>query len=99
MRVTTVKALCLVLLGILVGGGTIAAADSLLTSADIKDGGIQNRDIRVGAITLNRLTDNVQEMIEASSNGAPGAPGTPGAPGAPGAPGGSSPAPTLTSDN
>src|SRR5262245_12039826 len=104
MRVSVLKALCLVLLGVLVGGGTWAAADSLLTSKDIKDGSLENRDIRKGVISMSRLTEGVQEKLEAAGpsgpSGAPGAPGTPGVPGppgTPGAPGGS--APTLTSGN
>ena len=66
MHVSVLKALCLILLGVLLGGGALAAADSLLTSKDIKDGAIQNRDIREGVISLNRLTEGVQDLIESA---------------------------------
>ena len=98
MRISVVSALPLVLLGVLVGGGAFAAADSLITSSDIKDSSVQNRDVRKGAITMSRLAETTQELInEGGKPGPPGAPGAPGAPGTPGAPGGT--APTLTSSN
>src|SRR5262245_41630195 len=104
MHKSVLHALVLILLGALVGGGALAAADSLLTSKDIKDGSLENRDIRKGVISQSRLTKGVQEKLDAAgpagAKGAPGAPGTPGVPGppgTPGAPGGS--APTLTSGN
>lgn len=82
---------------LVVGGGSATAA-SLITSAQIKDGTVQNRDIKKGAISLNRLTPGVQALIRAGAvtplsgqsvgakgdKGDPGAPGQPGAGGAPG---------------
>jgi hypothetical protein len=104
MRVSVLHALFLIMLGVLVGGGALAAADSLLTSKDIKDGSLENRDIRKGVITQSRLSEGVQEKLEAAgpagSKGAPGAPGTPGVPGPPGTPGApAGSAPTFTSGN
>ena len=95
MRVSVVSALPLVLLGALVGGGAFAAADSLISSSDIKDKTIQNRDVREGVITMSRLAESTQELIR--EGGVQGPPGAPGAPGAPGGAGGT--APTLTSSN
>ena len=48
----------------LVAGGTTATAASLITSKDIKDGTIQNRDIKRGAITANRLSKGVQAQLK-----------------------------------
>ena len=73
MRISVVSALPLVLLGVLVGGGAFAAADSLITSSDIKDGSVQNRDVREGAITMSRLAETTQELI--NEGGKPGPPG------------------------
>jgi hypothetical protein len=63
-----------------------AVAGSLITSSQIKDGSIQNKDIKKGTITLNRLTPAAQKAIKraatagkAGTNGTNGAPGTPGA--------------------
>ena len=63
MRMSVTKAVILVSVGVLVGGGTFATAATLLTSKDIKDGAIQNRDIRTGAITMSRLSESTQELI------------------------------------
>jgi hypothetical protein len=93
MRGKALTAVVLLLLGALISGGTWAAARTLITSRDIKDGSIQNRDIRTGVISLNRLTPGTQSLIR--QGGAQGPSGAPGGPGAPGAPGGSTPA--LTS--
>ena len=95
MHLKVLRALGLVLLGTLLGGGAWAASSGL-TSKDIKDESIQNRDIRKGVISLNRLTPAVQDLIH--EGGPQGPPGGPGAPGAPGAPGGSA-GPTLSSGN
>lgn len=95
MRPNLLTVLVLLLLGSLVGGGAWAAADQLITSRNIRNGSIQNRDIRRGVITINRLTPAVQRLIR--QGGIPGLGGAPGAPGAPGSPGGSTP--TLTSGN
>ena len=72
MRISVVSALPLVLLGVLVGGGAFAAADSLITSSDIKDSSVQNRDVRKGAITMSRLAETTQELI--NEGGKPGPP-------------------------
>ncbi len=62
-----------------------AVAGSLITSAKIKDGTIQNKDIKKGTISLNRLTKGAQKAVQrlalagpagpAGANGADGAPG------------------------
>jgi hypothetical protein len=65
-----------------------AVAGSLITSAKIKDGTIQNKDIKKGTIALNRLTPAAQAAIKrAGTPGATGAPGVQGAPGPKGDPG------------
>jgi hypothetical protein len=55
-RFTIPRVLALLILGSLLGGSAFAAADRLLTSKDIKDGSLQNRDIRSGVISMSRLT-------------------------------------------
>jgi hypothetical protein len=62
-----------------------AVAGSLITSAKIKDGTIQNKDIKKGTIALNRLTPAAQAAIKRAAK--PGAAGATGATGATGAPG------------
>ena len=63
-----------------------AAAGSLITSSKIKDGTIQSRDIKQGAITADRLTTSVRnELKKAGTPGAKGDKGDTGAAGAPGA--------------
>jgi hypothetical protein len=78
-----------------VGGGSATAA-SLITSSQIKDGTIRNRDVAKNQISLNRLSPGVQRLIRrgssvqqtALSQSAPAGPAGPaGAPGAPGAQG------------
>jgi hypothetical protein len=64
---------------------TSAVAGSLITSSKIKDGTIQNRDIRRSSIGLNRLTPSAQAAIKRA--GQPGQPGKTGATGATGAQG------------
>ena len=68
-----------------------AVAGSLITSAKIKDGTIQNKDIKKGTIALNRLTPATQRAIRLAAKpgatGATGAAGATGATGAAGAPG------------
>lgn len=44
-------------------GGTTATASSLITSKNIQDGSIQNRDIRPGVITMSRLKASTQKLI------------------------------------
>ena len=68
------RVLVLLLLGILLGGGSFATAATLLTSKDIKDEGIQNRDIRKESITMSRLSESTQELIR--QGGEAGAPGS-----------------------
>ena len=61
---------------------------SLITSAQIKDGTIQNKDIKKGTIALDRLTPATQKAIKrAATPGATGATGAAGANGATGADG------------
>ena len=72
-----------------------ATAATLITSGQIKDGTIQNRDIKKGAVSINRLTDGTQDLIRrgsalsananSSQAGATGAKGDAGAAGAGGA--------------
>jgi hypothetical protein len=99
MRGKAPTAVVLLLVGFLIGGGSWATARSFITTRDIKNGTIRNRDIRPGVIMLNRLTPSVRRLIR--RGGRQGAPGAPGAPGSPGAPGGhgqpGSSTPTLTS--
>jgi hypothetical protein len=64
-------------------GATSAGAATLITSAKIQDGTIQNRDIHKDTIGLNRLSKGTQALIRKA--GTPGKNGTNGAPGAPGA--------------
>jgi hypothetical protein len=74
----------------LVAGATTATAQSLITSKDIKDGTIRNRDVAKNQVSLNRLSPGLQRLIRratstqqtALSQSAPaGAPGAPGAQG------------------
>ena len=83
-----------------------AVAGSLITSAQIKNGTIQNKDIKKGTIALNRLTPGAQAAIkragQAGATGATGATGAAGATGAQGPQGTSvqgSPGPVLSSGN
>jgi hypothetical protein len=82
-----------------------ATAGALITSAKIKDGTIQNKDIKKGTIALDRLTPATQKAVKLAGvpgpAGANGAAGTPGAAGKDGAPGTTlqpsvSPTPTPT---
>lgn len=73
---------------------TSATATTLITSSQIKDGTIQNVDIHKGSVSLNRLTPNVQRLVQQHSstntvnnngtNGANGANGSNGLQGAKG---------------
>ena len=91
MRRTAVVVSALVAL--LIAGGSATAA-SLITSSDIKDESIQNRDIKKKAITMSRLAQTTQDKINKAgtpgpkgNTGATGAKGDPGAPGPKGDPG------------
>jgi hypothetical protein len=73
----------------------------LITSAKIKDGTIQNKDIKKGTIALDRLTSATQKAVKlagkpgpAGTNGATGATGATGAAGATGTTLQASPGPT-----
>jgi hypothetical protein len=57
MRAKVLNAAVLVLLGSLMGGGTWAVAQGLITSRDIQDGSITGRDLRRGAITSREIRD------------------------------------------
>src|SRR4051794_4858086 len=63
-----------------VGAGTASASVvKLITSKDIADGTIQNRDIQTGAISLNRLSPGVQALLaQTAKDGVNGADGTSG---------------------
>jgi hypothetical protein len=86
-----------------------AVAGSLITSAKIKDGTIQSKDIKKNSITLNRLSRGAQAAIKragtpgpAGATGATGAAGATGATGAQGPAGPSvqgAPGPVLSSGN
>jgi hypothetical protein len=68
-----------------------ATAGALITSAKIKDGTIQSKDIKKGTIALDRLTPATQKAVKLAGvpgpAGATGATGATGAAGADGAPG------------
>ena len=51
---------------------TAAVAAALITSDDIQDGSIQNRDIRSGVITMSRLAPTTQDLINAKHLGPAG---------------------------
>jgi hypothetical protein len=62
VKVTLKAAIVAVIVMALVGGGS-AVAGSLVTSAKIADGTIQNRDIAEGTISLSRLSEGTQALI------------------------------------
>lgn len=70
MRKTIIACLATALV---VGGGTATAA-SLITSANIKDGTIQKRDIAKNQISMSRLTPGVRALIKKARK--PGKDGT-----------------------
>ncbi len=72
----------LIVVGLIVAAAGTATAARLITSADIKNGTIQGKDIKKGAITQKQLSDSVKAKL--NSGGAQGPKGDPGAP----APGG-----------
>jgi hypothetical protein len=87
MKILKTVAVCaMVALGISAASATAA---SLITSANIKDGSILNRDIHRGTISENRLTQGLRAKInrlaQPGKNGINGAPGAPGAKGQDGA--------------
>jgi hypothetical protein len=69
---------------IAVGGGTASAA-KLITSKDIADGAIQNRDVAAGAISMSRLSPSVRAAV--AKAGTPGKDGVSGVNGKDGASG------------
>ena len=79
MRVPrTLQIPALLIVGSLLGG-TAFAASSVITSGDIKDETIQNRDIDKGVITMNRFAQSTQDKInEAATPGPGGGAGSPG---------------------
>ena len=88
MRVSrTLQIAALLTAGSLLGGTAFGAAKSVITSGDIKDETIQNRDIDKGVITMNRFAQSTQDKINAAGASGPG-----GAAGSPGAQGPAGPA-------
>jgi len=85
VKVTLKAAIVAVIAVALVGGGS-AVAGSLVTSAKIADGTIQNRDIADGTISLSRLSEGTQALIRQHAkdgvNGRDGANGAGGQDGA-----------------
>ena len=90
----------LVALALFVVASGSATAASLLTSKNIKDESIQNRDLRDGAFTLSKLRQSTKDVLNADTEltllrlaalekkaGIPGPAGAPGAAGAAGAAG------------
>jgi hypothetical protein len=71
----------------LIVGATTATAASLITSKDIQDGSIQNRDIRPAVLTMSRLAPTTQKLIREKGSGGGGAPGPQGEKGDKGATG------------
>jgi hypothetical protein len=69
-------------------GASSATAATVITSSQIKDGSIQNRDIRPAVLTMSRLAPTTQELINAKHLGPAGPTGPVGPKGEPGTPGG-----------
>jgi len=85
VKVTLKAAIVAVIAVALVGGGS-AVAGSLVTSAKIADGTIQNRDIADGTISLSRLSEGTQALIrQHATDGVNGRDGANGAGGQDGA--------------
>ena len=115
MRAKVLNGVVLLLLGSLIGGGTWAVANGLITGRDIQNGSITGRDIQRGSITSREIRDrtirnrDIRRRVITLNRLTPrvqnlirqsGAQGPGGAPGAPGAPGGSGGStPILTSGN
>jgi hypothetical protein len=59
LKSSTVKVVAGITVGIILTGGATATASSLITSAQIKDGAVMNRDIHRGTISENRLDRGV----------------------------------------
>jgi Collagen triple helix repeat (20 copies) len=74
------------LVSAVVAAGSATAASSLISSKDIKDESIQNRDIAKGVITMSRLAKSTQDKINRAGTptGAAGPQGPPGPKGAQG---------------
>ncbi len=69
-------------------GASSATAATVITSSQIKDGSIQNRDIRSAVLTMSRLAPTTQDLINAKHLGPAGPTGPVGPKGEPGTPGG-----------
>jgi hypothetical protein len=111
MRAKVLNGVVLLMLASLIGGGTWAVANELITGRDIKNGSITGRDIKRGSITSREIRDgslrnrDIRRGIIRMNSLRPrvqnlirrgGPQGPVGAPGAPGRPGGSTS--TLTSN-
>jgi hypothetical protein len=102
MRAKVLHAVVLLLLGSLIGGGTWAVAQGLITGRDIQNGSITGRDIQRGSIASREIRDRSIRSRDIRRRGITidrltprlqnlirrgGSQGPAGAPGAPGAPG------------
>jgi hypothetical protein len=115
MRAKVLNGVVLLLLGSLIGGGTWAVANGLITGRDIKNGSITGRDLKRGSITSREIRDgsirnrDIRRGVITLNRLTPrvqnlirqrGDQGPAGAPGAPGAPGRpGGSTPILTSGN
>jgi hypothetical protein len=80
-----VKVALACLVAALAVGGTSATAASLITSDDVRDGSLNNRDVKASTITMSRLAPSTRALIrDPGPQGPPGATGAPGQAGAPG---------------
>ena len=68
----TLKILGLLLVDSLLGGTAFERRQSVITSSDIKDETIQNRDIDKGVITMNRFAQSTQDKINEAATPGPG---------------------------
>ena len=89
MRKRLSPGIVLGMLAVVIACTGTAGAAALITSAKIKDGTIQGRDIKKGTITSDKLATTVQRDLKKA--GTPGAKGDTGAAGAPGATGATGP--------
>lgn len=82
------KTVLAVAVTVLAVGATSATAATFITSSDIKDETIQNRDVRPGVITMSRLKKTTQDLIREKNTGPRGPQGPAGTPGGPPGPAG-----------